>query len=108
MVDKCNGSRPKQFIYHRNGYQYDAEALRNEFKDVDIEFQSFPTERQMIDTFWNYILDIKKVIFMTGFNACHNILKSENNKFSTPKDFLGYDMKWLTARTSYKFTPINT
>ncbi len=45
---------------------------------------------------------------MTGFNACHEILQRENDQFTTPKDFLGYDMKWLTARSSYKFTPVNT
>lgn len=62
----------------------------------------------MIDSFWNYILAQEKIIIMTGFNACHEILQRENDQFSTPKDFLGYDMKWLTARTSYKFTPVNT
>jgi hypothetical protein len=45
---------------------------------------------------------------MTGFNACHKILQREGDQFSTPKEFLGYDMAWLTARSSYRFTPKNT
>lgn len=108
LVDQCNGRTPTQFIYHMKGYAYDTESLRKQFPDVDIVFCEFPSERQMVDTFWNFILEIKKIIIMTGFNACHDILKKENDQFSTPKEFLGYDMRWLTARTSYKFTPVNT
>lgn len=77
-----------------------------------ISYCEFKDERTMVDAFWHKLMSIKQIAIVSGFNASHSITyfnknSSEdlNNKY---KQFHGYDLNWLTARTSYKFTPNNT
>jgi len=66
----------------------------------------------MVDAFWNFVLSIKKLVILTGFNAAHSIIYQERSaeaqSDASRKQFCGYDLQWLTARSSYQFTPCNS
>jgi hypothetical protein len=62
----------------------------------------------MVDAFWDNIIKIEGMAVMTGFNACHDIVfdtKQKEGGYKYINKFCGYDLEWLTHRTSYKFTP---
>ena len=60
----------------------------------------------MVDAFWEKIIKLNHRLIMTGFNAAHDlVMKSKTANKGYSNKFTGYDLKWLTARTSYKFTP---
>jgi hypothetical protein len=58
----------------------------------------------MVDYFWDYLISLKTMAILTGFNA---VQKKKFGKETNYSEFNGYDLKWLTARTTYKFTPNN-
>lgn len=64
----------------------------------------------MIDAFWSILLELRKkhMVFVTGFNACHEIRRQTGSDCSeNVVKFTGYDLHWLTARSEYRFTPSN-
>ena len=64
----------------------------------------------MVDQFWSVIFAIKGQVIATGFNACHTPLRQiagDQRAEALPRDFVGYDLSWLTARSSWKFTARN-
>jgi len=109
-------SKPEVLILHRSGYEYDTEALKAKYTDVLIQFHAFAEERTMVDTFWQTIMDLKGMVVFTGFNAVHATVFNQGGRDTNPTDkgyknrpsynvFYGYDLNWLTHRTSFKFTP---
>lgn len=78
--------------------------------DTTVQFTTFSDERAMVDAFWDQIIKLNYRVVMTGFNAAHDIVfkTKKDQKIQKPifeHKFTGYDLKWLTARTSYRFTP---
>jgi len=103
-----NGEQAKQFVFHLEGYQFDEAALRQRFSHLNaLSFKSFPSERSMVDAFWEVIMNMNEQIILTGFNACHDPLHQIGTERKLPEGFCGYDLKWLTARTSWRFTAKN-
>jgi hypothetical protein len=64
----------------------------------------------MVDTFWNKMMSIKKIAIVSGFNASHAVIfnKKDEDKYLKYNVFHGYDLKWLTSRSMYRWVPKNT
>jgi hypothetical protein len=100
--------KPTQYLYHLEGYQYDRDYLVKRFAKVTLVFQSFASERTMVDAFWSFVLGLQGQVIFTGFNACHKEVRQVGEHKDVERGFVGYDLHWLTARTSLKFTPKNS
>lgn len=92
---------------HMRGYQFDVQAVRERFPSIHIDFVEFASERSMVDAFFTELMSVSGPVVLTGFNFCHSIDRSSSGDTVCPKTFQGYDLSFMTARTSFAFTPKN-